>query len=352
LAGYIGAIGLLKRAACTDGIENQAWAYYRTDPHDRLPGDYEALRDVMHDRAATRITCLGVFDTVGALGVPLERFRHWNAVKYSFHNVELGGKCDFNFHAVAVDERRGPFEAALWFKPRFHHFRAIVTEQVWFAGCHSDIGGGYVVRNGLVEGDHSGLDDLALDWMIKRVRDHTKLPLHAWSGLEALQPNLFQPMHDSLSGFYYLMRRVVRRINASKPRLNWLERYPQQRPFSDVIAEMVHISALERLGCEAPIEKSAWPNFWPFSGRWLRRKLGLGTRIKNQLYAPKNLLAALQSIEKAYGAQGVDPLMPSTLIVDWSGKPLNPDDAIDIVRARSLIKQAYERLGRHKHITF
>ena len=48
-----------------------------------------------------------------------------------------------NLHAIAIDEAREPFLASVWRKPKFKSYTT-VTEQVWFAGVHSDIGGGYI----------------------------------------------------------------------------------------------------------------------------------------------------------------------------------------------------------------
>jgi uncharacterized protein (DUF2235 family) len=66
-----------------------------------------------------------------------------------------------------------------------------VLEQVWFAGVHSNIGGGYPL---------AGLSDLALDWMIERARD---------AGLEldalATGPDLSERPQRSRKGLYRLL---------------------------------------------------------------------------------------------------------------------------------------------------
>jgi myosin-crossreactive antigen len=90
-----------------------------------------------------RVSCLGVFDTVGALGVPLEAFIRANRERYEFHDVELSSITRVNLHALAVDENRWPFQATVWRKPRFKKINTVV-EQTWFAGSHADVGGGYI----------------------------------------------------------------------------------------------------------------------------------------------------------------------------------------------------------------
>ena len=62
------------------------------------------------------------------------------------------------YHALAIDERRTPFEPTLWMhKPK----PGQTIEQVWFCGVHSDVGGGYPER---------GLSDITLDWMIGKAK--------------------------------------------------------------------------------------------------------------------------------------------------------------------------------------
>jgi hypothetical protein len=51
---------------------------------DRLPGVWSSLTPHMHDRSALRVACLGVFDTVGALGIPFPQFKVFNRDTYEF----------------------------------------------------------------------------------------------------------------------------------------------------------------------------------------------------------------------------------------------------------------------------
>ncbi len=100
----------------------------------------------------TDIKFMGVWDTVGALGIPIGLFRV-NRDRYAFHDVELSSRVKHGYHAVGIDEKRVPFEATLWAdkqKP------GQLIEQVWFAGVHRDIGGGHAAH---------GLSDLALVWL-------------------------------------------------------------------------------------------------------------------------------------------------------------------------------------------
>ena len=94
--------------------------------------------------------------------------RQFNRDEYGFHDVELSSITDVNLHAVAIDEHRWPFEAALWRQPPFKKYDTKV-EQVWFSGAHSDVGGGYIVEEDR-KADTAYADNITLDWMIRRTK--------------------------------------------------------------------------------------------------------------------------------------------------------------------------------------
>jgi hypothetical protein len=50
--------------------------------------------------------------------------------------------------------------------PRIGQVENWRVEQVWFPGSHGDIGGGYTVET---RGNRKYMDDITLDWMIRRV---------------------------------------------------------------------------------------------------------------------------------------------------------------------------------------
>ncbi len=89
------------------------------------------------------IKFLGVWDTVGALGIPIESFGEFNKEQFEFHDTELSGIVKNAYHAIAVDEHRKPYAATLW-DPKTKPDQTI--EQRWFIGAHADVGGGYPSR--------------------------------------------------------------------------------------------------------------------------------------------------------------------------------------------------------------
>jgi hypothetical protein len=307
LVGYIHAAGLLKRDDCTPELEQRAWEFYRTSPNDRLPGVWSTLTPYVHDRGALRISCLGVFDTVGSLGVPFSQFRVFNRDTYEFHDVELCSLVDVNLHAMAIDEQRQPFEATPWRRSKFKQFNTIV-EQVWFPGAHADIGGGYIDEEARDRDRLDALDDLPLDWMLKRVKHHfPDFPVSeaGWPMLsvELLHKKALSAQHQPRRGLYLAWPRAFRSLNNETVDCSHI---PILQPFCEINVgrdrheqptdEMVHISALCRSNCEIPIEK------------------------RKSIYSPKNLAKVLSRIASSKDRAELLP------VVDWDGTPLDSND--------------------------
>ncbi|GAA1713201.1 hypothetical protein GCM10009809_06670 [Isoptericola hypogeus] len=185
VVGMISQVGLLEPEAADAGLLSEAERVYRMHPPSprRLaraervarrarPGSWRRRRaelvlarvaDVAQAKARFRaehgrvvdVDFLGVFDTVGALGVPGPSRR-----KNRFHDVSLSPIVRRARQALAIDERRITFAPCLWTVP--DDDPAGRVEQVWFPGTHGDVGGG---------GVRCGLSDLALQWMADELRD-------------------------------------------------------------------------------------------------------------------------------------------------------------------------------------
>ena len=157
LAGMIRKCGILERQHVRR--YPAAIALYRDDQHPDSPAARTFRRaHAVGGDATLPIRFIGVWDTVGALGIPLRGLRGLTRHKYQFHDTELSGSVAQACHALAIDERRAPFEPTLWaYRPK----PGQTVEQVWFAGVHSDVGGGY---------PDTGLADITLEWMIDRAQ--------------------------------------------------------------------------------------------------------------------------------------------------------------------------------------
>ena len=191
LAGLIRNAGILKPEHVDQA--DAAYELYRDrDPRTAPRSDTatEFRRRFSHE---TRIRFIGVWDTVGSLGIPKIGLGLVNALfrwRWAFHDVELSTAVDFAYQALAVDERRGPFRPAIWRQRPDAVGQTL--EQVWFAGVHSDVGGGY---------PESGLSDGPLRWMLDRAAavglalDRERIP-------REIAPDPLAPAHDSLTMFY------------------------------------------------------------------------------------------------------------------------------------------------------
>lgn len=136
------------------------------------------------------VKCIGVWDTVGALGIPLRGLRYLTRQKHQFHDTELSGTVEHAYHALAIDERRAPFEPTLWlYKPKPKQ----IVEQVWFCGAHSDVGGGY---------PDSELADISLEWMIAKANSAGLAFDTDVIGSFQLKPNPLGKLHNSKTGLY------------------------------------------------------------------------------------------------------------------------------------------------------
>jgi Uncharacterized alpha/beta hydrolase domain (DUF2235) len=338
LVGMIEAAGLLKREFCNAANEQKVWDNYRTSENDRLPTVEDELKAFVHDRNKLLVACVGVFDTVGSLGVPLPVFRRKNRDIYGFHNVELGSITKINLHALAIDEHREPFQAATWLKPKFKAFRddALRIEQVWFPGAHGDIGGGYIseserqVKNAL---RRQALDDITLDWMLRRLLHYfPDFPIKltdpkVWPGVT---PDFAKaPQFGPRTGMYCLRPFINRSINnnhydcpAPRRRTPFFFRKEQCLGYdrhAEPIGEMVHISALHRYGEIVSI-------------------LGFGEPGTVGKYRPRGLRSVLPFIGKAYKelSAPTSDKFANLLVVNWDGDPI-PTDPCGCEKVRKLL---------------
>jgi len=124
-----------------------------------------AAPDTPHPLA---IEYMGIWDTVGSLGVPSDfLFASLFNKKYQFHDLALSRMVKSARHALAIDEKRRTFVATPWEnidELNKHAGRADVAYadqpylQQWFPGDHATVGGG---------GDVNGLWEATLVWVVE-----------------------------------------------------------------------------------------------------------------------------------------------------------------------------------------
>jgi uncharacterized protein (DUF2235 family) len=198
LTGLINNCGILKRRHARR-IE-QAFALYKNRENHPRDDESHKFRARYATEDAPRIKFVGVWDTVGALGVPVHVLGFLNE-KHVFHDNKIGPNIDVARHALAIDERRDDFEPTIWKKRA-----GTDLKQVWFAGVHSDVGGGYAKQKG-----KGLLSDIPLGWiMSEAAKLDAKFEEHLWKGLN---DDAGAPQHESHEGFFKLLGKHVRPIS-------------------------------------------------------------------------------------------------------------------------------------------
>jgi uncharacterized protein (DUF2235 family) len=182
LAGMIANCGLPTKDF-DDNLVGKAFEAYR----DKL------LRQTILDALTPQyglfdacIRMVGVWDTVGALGIP-SMIGKVDPVLYGFLDTGLHPDVKNACHALAVDERRCEFPATLWTSTPAAGQH---VEQVWFSGVHCDVGGGY---------PETGLSDITLSWMMGKANAlGVQFADDAWSLYKAVDPkNALDQIHES-----------------------------------------------------------------------------------------------------------------------------------------------------------
>ena len=197
VAGLIRNAGILKKLHAH--LIPASYLMYRRRAGPDVKKAREFRRAFCHE---VRITFIGVWDTVGALGIPSQIVKRIaRKRRYQFHDTSLSKIIYHACHAVAIDEKRIDFEPTLWEnlpKPKQN------VEQLWFAGVHGDVGGGYREK---------GLSDTALEWMWSRAATHGLAFSRAYKAT-FLEPDSLDRIHRSWKGMYWVKGRHHRPIGA------------------------------------------------------------------------------------------------------------------------------------------
>ena len=175
--GFIDACGLIDGRGkgdkqLKDEVKKAMKVYAR--PHKR-----EALLgDVKIHAAPPAIAFIGVWDTVSALGFPERtdiagiglRILSWLLkqfgklanllIPHKFYNYKLTPNVTKARHALSLDDERTSFWPLVWDEDT-DESKPVDVQQVWFAGMHSNVGGGY---------RRSGLSNAAYLWMLENIR--------------------------------------------------------------------------------------------------------------------------------------------------------------------------------------
>lgn len=223
LAGGVHMLGLA-RAECENLIP-YAWVTYSGDGGEDAAakqfGGAGAFRkffsrpDCIDRPGEPLIRFLGVWDTVSSLGWI------WNylTMPYTSSNPSVG----IARHAVAIDERRACFRHNLLTPSTLRAGGPQDCQEVWFAGVHSDIGGGYPA-------EESGLAKLSLEWMYREAEaagllvDPEEKARFLGGAKGESKPDSLGKLHTSLTPMWYPLEFLPRRAfnyQARKKKWRW-----------------------------------------------------------------------------------------------------------------------------------
>ena len=151
--------------------EHSVPAWHSAKEHEWRRGKLGAA---VYGEMRLQIEYMGLWDTVGAMGVPAHvAFADFFNKRYRFHDCNLSSMVRNGRHAVAIDERRRIFDASLW--TNVAELNGLVSQEIaeggamglrlepaylqhWFPGDHGSVGGG---------GDVHGLSNAALAWVVE-----------------------------------------------------------------------------------------------------------------------------------------------------------------------------------------
>lgn len=165
----------------------------------------EEKRLLRHSRRIP-IKMIGVWDTVGSLGIPFGNIPGLSRRRFGFHNTELSTIFEHAYHALAIDEHRADFAPTLWTRftptvprpPGKRTVRLTIVEQRWFAGAHANVGGG-------IAGDD--MPQLPLAWLMEKAG---KLGLAFRGKVEPTGHERYGAINDSFASFMYGFYRIAR----------------------------------------------------------------------------------------------------------------------------------------------
>lgn len=197
ISGLIYNCGIVKRPQAR--LSLQAWNIYKSTAKKNHPdGDGAVAFRRQNAHPSRDIAFVGVWDTVGALGIPFSLLGLFDA-KDEFYDTKMGPNIAVTRHALAIDERREDFAPTLW-TPR----PGVDLKQVWFAGVHSDVGGSY----GPDETSGACGSDAPLGWMVDQAEQAgLGFERHIRTGLTA---GWKAPIHKSRRHIYRFRDPLVR----------------------------------------------------------------------------------------------------------------------------------------------
>jgi len=186
------------------------------------------------DKDSFSVKFVGVYDTVGSLGLPEEITHKSPTIRniFGFNDRVLGEHIQYAYHAMALNETRADFDCCKFEQSPAGLQKGQVLRQCWFTGCHADIGGGYK--------DHD-LADLTLFWMAANLENHLSLDYAYLGSLpRPSAPWGEQPPHNPTTGIYSVAHKIQRTLPTDT---------------NSVTHETIHSSVTHQRSAVEPLDK-------------------------------------------------------------------------------------------------
>ncbi|KAI6136605.1 hypothetical protein F5141DRAFT_994649 [Pisolithus sp. B1] len=221
------------------------------------------------------IKCVGVFDTVGSVGLP-EEITHKSPSTtsiFGFPSTWLGDHIERAYQALAINETRVDFDCTKFEQTESGRGKGQILKQCWFAGSHSDIGGGWHEHD---------LSDLTLTWMIANIEDMLSVDLKYVARLpDPVAPWGQQPPHDPRTGVFILAKENTRQLPSKTDQTTHETVHPSVLEQVHLVPQLVkNIQANPSLVCRLlPLEeqmKRDWA-YDPTKGKLVEPKYEVST---------------------------------------------------------------------------
>jgi len=226
--GLAKGVGLRNREL--DDLIDEAFAAYKC--HKTNPAKADNFKSSERSYRDVPIQFLGVWDTVVALGFPKRTdvtgpltfvlnvlFFLFEEIlnifwPHKFYHYKLTDNVINAYQALAIDDERTAFWPYVWNEGNIEGVQDLSkcnVEQVWFAGMHSNVGGGY---------ERAGMAAIPLYWMALRAQEHGLM--FETGSLQDIynSTHIHGRMYNSRDGFGFFYRYHPREIeNLCKKKL-------------------------------------------------------------------------------------------------------------------------------------
>lgn len=270
LAAFVHVMGLLP-------VDQLDLADYAFSTYKKASADAQKSEDVFNAAALKEawhfsqiaggrnidIEFVGVWDTVASIIVPRQDRFLLDFDMQTLLFTRTNSSVKRFRQAISIDERRRMFRLNCWKEPQSHRSNPFdrATDgpqdirQVWFAGVHSDVGGGYTETE-------SGPSKFPLIWMLEQAAaaglhmDQAMIAHLAW-GMPLpprthvyVPPSATDPLHNSLTAAWEILEWIPKRDKWKEwpERKSFLGFYlPRGEPRPIPEGATIHASVLERM---------------------------------------------------------------------------------------------------------